>query len=323
MILREFVHNIPYCAAYMRHFAYLFTILRLNAKFFEYYFVILLEILGSALYNGCNRIRIMKIAILTKPVLWDNPARAKLLAALKSCGDFDIVEVPAGGDIPSDCERLLVFGGDGTMLDAAVKCARVGVPLVGVNLGNLGFLTGFESEADPERVADALLNGEVRKRMLLGCKSAKGNFLALNDFVLKSADTRPVTVKLFVDGSFVDSYRSDGVIVATPTGSTAYSLSAGGPVMAPELDAIVVNPVCPHTLHSRPLVVGGNSEIRLELSASENAVLVTDGNKTADLGGNSVVMISKSPLLAPFIVTDGHNFYEKLLDKMNRWGTTP
>lgn len=93
--------------------------------------------------------------------------------------------------------------------------------------------------------------------------------------------------------------------------------------MAPELDAIVINPVCPHTLHSRPLVVGGNSEIRLELSASENAVLVTDGNKTADLGGNSVVMISKSPLLAPFIVTDGHNFYEKLLDKMNRWGTTP
>ena len=265
----------------------------------------------------------MKIATLTKSTLMDNPARKSLIDALAKEGGFDIVEISADGNIPVDCQRLLVFGGDGTMLDAAVKAAKVGIPVVGVNLGNLGFLTQFEAGESPERIADALEHGELHRKMLLECKTVKGNFLALNDVVLKSAGSRPVTVSLYVNSHFSDSYRSDGVIVATPTGSTAYSLSAGGPVIAPDLDAIVVNPVCPHTLHSRPLVVGGDAEIRLELSAEESANLVVDGKIVAELAENSVIMISKSSVYAAFICENGDGFYEKLLDKMNRWGTTP
>lgn len=265
----------------------------------------------------------MRIATLTKSTLMDNPARKSLIDALIRDGGFDIVEISADGNIPADCQRLLVFGGDGTMLDAAVKAAKVGIPVVGVNLGNLGFLTQFESGESAQKIAETLRYGELHKKMLLECKTSKGNFLALNDAVLKSAGSRPVTVSLYVNGHFSDSYRSDGVIVATPTGSTAYSLSAGGPVIAPDLDAIVINPVCPHTLHSRPLVVGGNAEIRLELSAEQTANLIVDGKPVAELGENSVIMVSKSSVYAAFISDGDDGFYEKLLNKMNRWGTTP
>lgn len=265
----------------------------------------------------------MRIAAITKNNLTGHPSRVRLLEGLRSGGKFAVTEIPAGGSVPSDCERVLVFGGDGTMLDAAVRCARLNIPVMGINLGKLGFLSQFEADASCEDVTAALLGGEVEYRMLLECKSGKGNFLALNDIVLKSADARPVTVGLYVDGRFVDSYRSDGVITATPTGSTAYSLSAGGPILAPNLSAVVVNPVCPHSLHSRPLVVSAESSVCLELASAECANLVVDGQITARLSEQAVIIISRSSLSAPFVKTNGRGFYEKLLDKMNRWGVTP
>ena len=158
--------------------------------------------------------------------------------------------------------------------------------------------------------------------MLLECRSAAGNFLALNDVVLRSGGTRPLTVSLFVDGQFADCYRSDGVIVATPTGSTAYSLSAGGPVLAPEVDAVIVNPVCPHTLHSRPIVAGGSSEIVLRLSSEESARLVVDGRDEGGLRASSVIAVRRSQTEARFVKVGESRFYERLLSKMNRWGTT-
>ena len=123
-----------------------------------------------------------------------------------------------------------------------------------------------------------------------------------------------------MDGQFADAYRSDGMIVATPTGSTAYSLSAGGPVLAPDLDALTVNAVCPHTLHSRPLVVGANALIELRIIAGDLSLLVVDGAAAAELGAKSVVKVKKAAVSAPFIDAGGRGFYEKLLDKMNRWG---
>ena len=224
--------------------------------------------------------------------------------------------------IPQGTERLLVFGGDGTMLDAAVRAARSGAAVLGVNLGNLGFLTQFETDASPEDIAAALIGGETESRMLLECRSAAGNFLALNDVVLRSDGTRPLTVSLFVDGQFADCYRSDGVIVATPTGSTAYSLSASGPVLAPEVDAVIVNPVCPHTLHSRPIVAGGSSEIVLRLSSEESARLVVDGRDEGGLRASSVIAVRRSQTEARFVKVGESRFYERLLSKMNRWGTT-
>ena len=235
----------------------------------------------------------MDIAAYTKSTLTDHPARLRILDALRASGEFSISEIQGSMPIPQGTERLLVFGGDGTMLDAAVRAARSGAAVLGVNLGNLGFLTQFETDASPEDIAAALIGGETESRMLLECRSAAGNFLALNDVVLRSDGTRPLTVSLFVDGQFADCYRSDGVIVATPTGSTAYSLSAGGPVVAPEVDAVIVNPVCPHTLHSRPIVAGGSSEIVLRLSSEESARLVVDGRDEGGLRASSVIAVRR------------------------------
>lgn len=264
----------------------------------------------------------MDIAAYTKSTLTDHPARLRILDALRASGEFSISEIQGSMPIPQGTERLLVFGGDGTMLDAAVRAARSGAAVLGVNLGNLGFLTQFETDASPEDIAAALTSGETESRMLLECRSAAGNFLALNDVVLRSDGTRPLTVSLFVDGQFADCYRSDGVIVATPTGSTAYSLSAGGPVLAPEVDAVIVNPVCPHTLHSRPIVAGGSSEIVLRLSSEESARLVVDGRDEGGLRASSVIAVRRSQTEARFVKVGESRFYERLLSKMNRWGTT-
>lgn len=264
----------------------------------------------------------MDIAAYTKSTLTDHPARLRILDALRASGEFSISEIQGSMPIPQGTERLLVFGGDGTMLDAAVRAARSGAAVLGVNLGNLGFLTQFETDASPEDIAAALTSGETESRMLLECRSAAGNFLALNDVVLRSDGTRPLTVSLFVDGQFADCYRSDGVIVATPTGSTAYSLSAGGPVVAPEVDAVIVNPVCPHTLHSRPIVAGGSSEIVLRLSSEESARLVVDGRDEGGLRASSVIAVRRSHTEARFVKVGESRFYERLLSKMNRWGTT-
>lgn len=262
----------------------------------------------------------MKIAVYTKSSLTSHPARARLLAALKERG-FVAAEISSGDSVPADCSRLLAFGGDGTMLEAAVAAAKAGVPVLGVNIGNLGFLTGFDAEVTPDALAAALNSDECAERMLLGCETESGVFLALNDVVIKSASTRPVSLELYVDGQFSDAYRSDGVIVATPTGSTAYSLSAGGPVLAPDLAAIAVNPVCPHTLHSRPLVVGANAEIELRLMGGDRAHLVVDGTAAAGLDIASRVTVRRARERALFIKTGKDNFYERLLDKMNRWGS--
>ena len=265
----------------------------------------------------------MKIAVLTKSTLADAVQRKNLLKALAKVRDFCIVELGAGEEIPTDADRVLAFGGDGTMLDAAVRCARRDIPLVGVNLGNLGFLTQFDAEASPKDVEAALRSSAVNRRMLISCRCDCKEYLALNDVVVKSASTRPISVELYVNGKFADSYRSDGVIVATPTGSTAYSLSAGGPVVSPDLDAFVVNPVCPHTLHSRPLVIGAASEVELRIIGGDAGQLVIDGATPAALGEHSAVQVVRAGVAAPFVKVGEDGFYEKLLDKMNRWGTTP
>lgn len=263
----------------------------------------------------------MKIAVFTKSTLKGHPARKALLDALSKEGGFVIEEVGSDRKLPNDSERLLAFGGDGTMLDAAVLSAKAGIPVLGVNLGDLGFLTQFDAHVSAEELARALRSATVKRRMLIECSVEKGSFLALNDIVVKSASTRPVSMELYVDGQFSDAYRSDGVIVATPTGSTAYSLSAGGPVLAPELNALVVNAVCPHTLHSRPLVVGSDAEITLRLIRGGEAELVVDGRSVGRLSPDPVVTVKKGSISALFADAGKNDFYERLLDKMNRWGS--
>ncbi|PRB81336.1 NAD(+) kinase [Pseudomonas sp. MYb185] len=216
------------------------------------------------------------------------------------------------------CDLVIVVGGDGSLLGAARALCRYNVPVLGVNRGGLGFLTDISPEELEQRVG-AVLAGEymAESRFLLDafvCRDDEqlGNSEALNDVVLhpgKSA--RMIEFELFVDGQFVYSQKSDGMIVATPTGSTAYSLSAGGPIMHPKLDAVVLVPMFPHTLSSRPIVVEGNSEIRVVISRQNEIYpqVSCDGQVHIACAPGDTLIIRKKPQKLRLIHPLDHNFY--------------
>ena len=260
-----------------------------------------------------------KIAILTKAE--SSPEKDMFVAAIKQSDYFGVCIVNSGKDVPQDCKNLIVFGGDGTVLEA-VKNVGDDVIVTGINGGNLGFLTQFEKDCAIEDILNAIKDGKFDKRMTLEVNCDDLHDTALNEIVLKSATSRPVFIDVYVDGKFVDSYHSDGAIVSSPTGSTAYSLSAGGPVLAPDVDAIVIIPICAHSLHSRPLVVGANSKIVLSLHGSETASVFADGKFIFSAKDGDEIVVKKSENKAKFIIANNDDFYKKLLQKMNRWGVT-
>ncbi len=257
----------------------------------------------------------MKLAIYSKKNLQNHPVKINLTDELKNMG-YDVVE-PESLSEDLNCDRLLVFGGDGTMLHAATMA---NCPIVGVNLGNVGFLTQFEADANAEDLDTAFRDTKIFERNLLETNTSIGSLKALNDITVKGKSPRPITLSVFVDDNFVDKYHADGIIVSTPTGSTAYSLSAGGPVLAPDMDAIVINPICPHSLHSRTLIVKADSAVTINVDG-DDSVIIADGNTEIPVENNTV-SIKKSEQIAQFIGNDNSNFYKKLLEKMNRWGTT-
>ena len=261
----------------------------------------------------------MDIAAYTKSTLTDHPARLRILDALRASGEFSISEIQGSMPIPQGTERLLVFGGDGTMLDAAVRAARSGAAVLGVNLGNLGFLTQFETDASPEDIAAALIGGETESRMLLECRSAAGNFLALNDVVLRSDGTRPLTVSLFVDGQFADCYRSDGVIVATPTGSTAYSMSGGGPIVSPDCRNVILTPICPHNLSMRPLVLPSDAEVVLKVESRSGSFILSTDSRCLPMSDACRLIVRRNGVKLHVANLPGHNYYETLRNKL-KWG---
>lgn len=272
----------------------------------------------------------MKVSVVTRPNMHEDKTRLSVLEALRSDADFDVLECE-DGFIPTDTDKILVFGGDGTMLEA-VRCSHSSdIEILGVNLGNMGFLAAFEQGADPEDIKAALKSGASTPRMLLEAVADGKNIgRALNEVVIKSMSSRPISVDLFIGECYVDSYHSDGVIVSTPTGSTAYSFSAGGPVIAPDVEAIVINPICAHSLHSRPLVVSADAEITLCLNTLGEdgfdrgvcASVAIDGKEIAKLHRNTLLRVTKSSSKVRLMTADCSDFYNRLLRKMNRWGTT-
>lgn len=180
-------------------------------------------------------------------------------------------------------EFVLVLGGDGTLLSAARAIGAAEIPLLAVNLGSLGFLTEVRLD---ELYATLAVVAEghcpVESRALIECRLLRDGqeialYHALNDAVVKSTVARLIGFELCINGQHVVEYQADGVIVATPTGSTAYSLAAGGPVLMPSVDAILLTPICPHSLTHRPLVVGGDARISVRLNSGANGVLSIDG----------------------------------------------
>jgi len=228
------------------------------------------------------------------------------------------------GTMPLDL--VVVLGGDGTLLSAARATAAIDVPLLGVNLGTLGFLTDV-SPHSLDTVLDAIAAGRaaVESRSLMQCQllrgdEVRGRYLVFNDAVVnKTTLARLNTYDLFVDKIFVSSYRADGMIVATPTGSTAYSLSAGGPVLMPTVGALVITPVAPHSLTHRPLVVPDSVEIEILLrSEDEVAYLSLDGQPGLDLRDGDRVRCKRSEHQVNLLRT-GSDFFQVLRSKL-KWG---
>jgi NAD+ kinase len=223
-------------------------------------------------------------------------------------------------------DLVVVLGGDGTLLSAARVTAAIDVPLLGVNLGSLGFLTEVPLQS-LYPMLDSIAEGRaaVEHRALMQCEllrgdTVRGSYLVFNDAVVnKTALARLNTYDLFIDGVFVSSYRADGMIVATPTGSTAYSLSSGGPVLMPTVNAFVITPVSPHALTHRPLVVPDSAEIEIVLrSAEELAYLSLDGQPGLDLTDGDRVRCRRSEHQVN-LFRRGTDFFQVLRTKL-KWG---
>lgn len=221
---------------------------------------------------------------------------------------------------------LFVLGGDGTILTIASECAKRGVKIIGINYGHMGFLAEFEREKLDEAIA--LVSGgnyKTQRRSMLEISCGEERFFALNDLVIQRSTngkyfSNTVNLHAEIDGATVDNFSSDGIIVSTPTGSTAYSLSAGGSVLAPDINAFILTPVCAHSLHSRPVVYGDNSTLEISpINAKEPLVLIVDGREAGLLQINQTVTVRKSAHTVEFITRNDKNFFNKLLLKLNIW----
>ena len=222
---------------------------------------------------------------------------------------------------------MLVLGGDGTLLGVARSMPARPVPVLGINLGSLGFLT--ETTVDElESVLVEILEGrfEVEQRMMLQAQVMRGRKVAsrqrlLNDVVInKSALARILELDVKIDRQFVATYHADGLIVSTPTGSTAYSLSAGGPIVLPGMGAFCITPICPHTLTNRPLVIPDSVTIEITLeSQSQDVYCTMDGQIGLPLRAGDRIQVRKSPATFPLILPRSRNYFDVLRRKL-RWG---
>lgn len=230
------------------------------------------------------------------------------------------------------CDLIIAIGGDGTFLKAARDMAPWNKAMLGVNLGRLGFLTDITPDDTMQHCIASIFNGEYKSetRHLLEsviCRDGKerNRALSLNDVVIhKWEAARMIEFETKIDGSFVSIQRSDGMIVSTPTGSTAYALSGGGPIVEPGIDATILVPICPHTLSNRPIVVSGKSKIELSLigSKSSKAQLTCDGQTTADLKIGDVVVITQYENHIKLIHPIGYEPFTTWREKLH-WSSTP
>ena len=234
----------------------------------------------------------------------------------------------AEADLFSGSDLLISLGGDGTLLGIGRKTARFEKPILGINLGTLGFLTA-EEKNKAEHAIDKVLNGEYKleKRMMLSCSIAKGDartegIIALNDICITRGNLYKILeFHVYVNDEYVDTLLADGVIICTPTGSTAYNLSAGGPVLKADAEIIAITPISPHTLTSRPIVVSADDTVTVEVKPSREDTPFTvsaDGQDNFTLTGKNVVQIRKADVCTTIIKTKPQSFYDVLRHKLSK-----
>lgn len=221
------------------------------------------------------------------------------------------------------CDIAITVGGDGTIIHAAKYAARFDKPLIGVNVGRLGFAADIEIDGISEltRILDG--NYSVEERVLFDVEVIKNgvskNYLAVNDAVIARGQlSKIIDLQVTLDDEEIAKYRADGLLFSTPTGSTAYSLSAGGPIIAPQLDCILMTPVCPHSLFSRSVIFEGDSvlTVSVKIPCECCCVLTIDGEKNVDILADDIVKIRKSDLKLKFVSINKRNFYRKLNEKL-------
>ncbi|MBI3949388.1 MAG: NAD(+)/NADH kinase [Acidobacteria bacterium] len=288
-----------------------------------------------------RHIPLKRVGVVIKPKLKQAQALLGQLSQWLRDQSIELVAEPPVQEIAPGChativareeiarrvDLIIVFGGDGTMIATARSLNDPSVPVLGVNFGGLGYLTDFTLE-ELFPALETILYGEigVERRMMLDAtvlrqRQSVAVQTVLNDVVVnKSALARIIEIECLVNEQCVTTLRGDGLIVATPTGSTAYSLSAGGPIVYPTMEAILITPICPHMLTNRPLVVPPDSTVRLILrSAREEVTLTLDGQIGIALQGDDEVIIRRSQRFFEIIQPPEKNYFQVLRDKLH-WG---
>ncbi len=265
------------------------------------------------------------------------PALADIASLLQSKGSTVVIEEQTAVNtglqghpvldleaIGVQCDLVLVVGGDGTMLGIGRKLASSGVPLIGINHGRLGFMTDIPFGSF-ESVLPAMLNGEYEadQRQLMRARVLRQgecvfDTLAMNDVVVHRGNSSGmVELRVEVDGHFVANQRADGLIIATPTGSTAYSLSAGGPILHPSIPGWVMAPIAPHTLSNRPVVISSDSEIAIEIASDREAIANFDMQSLSALHHGDRIIVSRSEHSVRFLHPRGWSYFDTLRQKLH------
>jgi NAD+ kinase len=229
-------------------------------------------------------------------------------------------------DLPGQSDLIIVLGGDGTLLSMARAVGDLGVPLLGINLGGLGFLTATTVD-EAVAAVDAYLDGRmaIDERMMLAARivrsgQAVGEYAALNDVVItKSAMSRIINLEVSVQGEYATAYRADGLIISTPTGSTAYCLSAGGPILFPTMDAVVIVPIASHTLTNRPIVLPAHQRIEVTLKTDQDVMLTVDGQIGVNLNEHDTVQVEQAASRIRLVRFPRTDFFSVLRTKL-KWG---
>lgn len=234
--------------------------------------------------------------------------------------------VAGRAELPGQVDAIVVLGGDGTLLSVARSVGDLGLPILGVNLGGLGFLTATTVD-EMVPALEAFLAGRlvVEERMMLGARVRRGErclaeLFALNDVVVvKSAMSRIIDLSVAVDDEPATAYRADGLIVSTPTGSTAYSLSAGGPILVPTMDAVVLTPICSHTLTNRPIVLPADVRVAVTLLSQQDVMATVDGQVGVALRQHDVVEVARAAARVRLVRLPQKSFFSVLRTKL-KWG---
>ncbi|NLO26058.1 MAG: NAD(+)/NADH kinase [Clostridiales bacterium] len=235
----------------------------------------------------------------------------------------DLAQKPS--EIYKNSDFIIVLGGDGTLLSVARQVLWHQTPILGINLGHLGFLTEFELDNMYEGL-EKIKRGEykVEERLMLEAVVVKNNmitdnFRALNDIVIsKGSFSRIIRLKTYINHSYLETYSADGIIISSPTGSTAYSLSAGGPILSPDVCGMVITPISPHTMSSRSIVISQEEEVRVEVVGNKNDVMLTiDGQQGYRLNEGDIIIVRKADFTANMIKLKDKNFYDVLRTKLN------